>query len=445
MPIGKSELTAHFAGRFGRGPRWVVRAPGRVNLLGEHTDYNDGFVLPLAIDRAVWIALEPRDDRRVAVFSVNYDQLGEFSLDDLHHENAGWVEYLKGTAWSLQEAGFRLAGWQGVLTGDVPLGAGLSSSAALEMATARAFAAAGSLDWDPVRMAKLAQRAENQWVGVNCGIMDQLISAAGRDGHALLIDCRTLETRPVPLPSDAAVVVLDTSTRRGLVDSAYNQRRSQCEAAARFFGVPALRDVSIERFHQSADGLDAVVHRRALHVITENDRTLRAADAMRRGDAVELGRLLNEGHRSLRDDYEVSSDALNTMVECALAHEACYGARMTGAGFGGCAMALVRRAGVRGFRPPHRRRVSTQNRPHAGRLRLSGHQRRRLGGFVRPLCRRRLQSPTDALSQDKSATGVASYNRHRGQPAQPKGLGVQSRAAMKHRQPASRLPSRRAP
>jgi galactokinase len=349
MPIGRTEIVAHFTGRFGRPPRWVVRAPGRVNLIGEHTDYNDGFVLPLAIDRAVWIALAPRDDRRVAVFSVDYDQQREFSLDNLVRENAGWIEYLKGTAWSLQEAGFRLPGWEGVLMGDVPLGAGLSSSAALEMATARALAAAGNLDWDPARMAELAQRAENRWVGVNCGIMDQLISAAGRNGHALLIDCRSLEAEPVPLPPGAAVVVLDTATRRGLVDSAYNQRRSQCEAAARFFGVSALRDVTIERFHESGDGLDTLTRRRALHVITENDRTLRAADAMRGGDAVELGRLIVESHRSLRDDYEVSSDALDTMVECASAHPACYGARMTGAGFGGCAMALVRLDAVDDF------------------------------------------------------------------------------------------------
>jgi galactokinase len=349
MPITKNDVTAHFTRRFGRPPRWIVRAPGRVNLLGEHTDYNDGFVLPLAIDRAVWIALEPRDDRRVAVFSVDYDEPGEFSFDDLRREKAGWIEYLKGTAWSLQEAGFRLRGWQGVVTGDVPLGAGLSSSAALEMATARALAAASDLTWDPVPMARLAQRAENQWVGVNCGIMDQLISAAGRQGHALLIDCRSLELQPVPLPPGISVVVLDTATRRGLVDSAYNQRRAQCEEAARFFGVAALRDVTIEQFQRSADGLDDVVRRRALHVITENDRTLQAAEAMRRGDTAELGRLLGEGHRSLRDGYEVSSDALNTMVECAAMHEACLGARMTGAGFGGCAIALVRAAAAEDF------------------------------------------------------------------------------------------------
>ena len=342
MPIKKADVVAHFTKRFGQPPRWVIRAPGRVNLIGEHTDYNDGFVLPLAIDRAVWIALRPRNDRRVAVYSVDYNETREFSLDDLKNEKAGWIEYLKGTAWSLQDAGLALTGWEGVLQGDVPLGAGLSSSAALEMATARALAAAGNLDWNPAKMAKLGQRAENKWVGVNCGIMDQLISAAGRAQHALLIDCRSLDTQPVPFPPGVAVAVLDTSTRRGLVDSAYNERRSQCEAAARFFGVSALRDVTMEQFQQMTGGLDDVTRRRALHVIGENDRTVQAAAAMRRGDAVETGRLMNESHRSLRDDFEVSSDALNVMVECASTHEACYGARMTGAGFGGCAMALIR-------------------------------------------------------------------------------------------------------
>jgi galactokinase len=366
MPIEKADVVAHFTERFGQPPRWVVRAPGRVNLIGEHTDYNDGFVLPLAIDRAVWIALRPRDDRRVCVYSVDYSEVREFSLNELksiNNEKAGWIEYLKGTAWSLQDAGHRLAGWEGIMQGDVPLGAGLSSSAAVEMATARAQAAVGNLDWNPAKMAKLGQRAENKWVGVNCGIMDQLISAAGRANHALLIDCRSLETQPVPFPPGTAVVVLDTSTRRGLVDSAYNQRRSQCEAAAKFFGVSVLRDVTMEQFQQTIGGadipvcqtccsssgrqeclphLDDVTRRRALHVIGENDRTVQAAEAMRRGDAVETGRLMNESHRSLRDDFEVSSDALNAMVECASAHPACYGARMTGAGFGGCAMALIR-------------------------------------------------------------------------------------------------------
>jgi galactokinase len=341
MSLDQHPLAARFAEHFGRPPRWVVRAPGRVNLIGEHTDYNDGFVLPLAIDRAVWIALEPRDDRRVLVDSTDYAETAEFSLDALRHDGAGWIEYVKGTAWSLQEAGHRLRGWQGVLAGDVPRGAGLSSSAAVEMAVARAFAAAADLVWQPAAMAKLGQRAENHWVGVNCGIMDQLISAAGRAGHALLIDCRCLEYSPVPFPPGVAVAVLDTATRRGLVDSAYNQRRAQCEAAAAYFAVPALRDVTLERLERAGPDLDAIVRRRARHVIAENDRTLRAAQAMRDGDAAELGRLMSQSHESLRDDYEVSSDALDAMVDIAGAQPACYGARMTGAGFGGCAVALI--------------------------------------------------------------------------------------------------------
>jgi galactokinase len=198
-------------------------------------------------------------------------------------------------------------------------------------------------------MAKLGQRAENQWVGVNCGIMDQMISAAGVAGHALLIDCRSLEAQPVPLPPGTAAAVLDTGTRRGLLDSAYNERRAQCEAAARFFGVPALRDVSVERFEAQAAHLQETVRRRARHVVGENARTLQAADALRRGDAIAFGGLMDASHTSLRDDFEVSSHELNVMVACARQHGACYGARMTGAGFGGCAIALVRAEAAQEF------------------------------------------------------------------------------------------------
>jgi len=297
----------------------------------------------------VWIALRPRGDRRVACHSLDLDQTTAFSLEsigeDTRNEGTGWAEYLKGVAWALQQAGYTLGGWEGVVAGDVPIGAGLSSSAALEMATARVFAVTSGLPWDATTMAKIGQRAENEWVGVNCGIMDQMISAAGVAGHALLIDCRSLETQAVPLPPGTAVVVLDTATRRGLVDSAYNERRAQCEAAARFFGVPALRDVSVAQFQAQADRLDDVTRRRARHVVTEDDRTLDATEAMRQGNAVELGQLMNASHTSLRDDFEVSSDELNAMVACAIRQEACHGARMTGAGFGGCAVALVR-AGV---------------------------------------------------------------------------------------------------
>jgi galactokinase len=345
----QQQVAWEFERCFQSPPAWVVRAPGRVNLIGEHTDYNDGFVMPMAIDRAVWIALRRRQDRRLVVRSLDFEQEAEFGLDELQPAGAGWVEYLKGVAWALQGAGYALQGWEGVLAGDVPVGAGLSSSAALEMATARAFAAVSGWPWEAATMAKLGQRAENQWVGVNCGIMDQMISAAGVAGHALLIDCRSLETQPVPLPPGTAAVVLDTGTRRGLLDSAYNERRAQCEAAARFFAVPALRDVSVERFEAQAAQLEDVVRRRARHVVSENARTLRAAEAMRRGDAVAFGGLMDASHASLRDDFEVSSHELNVMAACARRYAACYGARMTGGGFGGCAIALVRAEAAQAF------------------------------------------------------------------------------------------------
>ncbi|MFC2030772.1 galactokinase [Chloroflexota bacterium] len=345
----QQRVIEHFESRLGLPPALVVRAPGRVNLIGEHTDYNDGFVLPMTIDRAIWMALRPRQDRTVDVYSLDFDEAQRFSLDGLHHDLAGWAEYLEGVAWALQEAGYHLRGWEGVVSGDIPVGAGLSSSAALEMAAARAFATVSDLPWDAAAMAKIGQRAENQWVGVNCGIMDQMISAGGKADHALLIDCRSLETEAVPLPPDTSVVILDTGTRRGLVDSAYHERRAQCEAAARFFNATALRDVSIEQFESRAGGLPETVRGRARHVITENDRTLEAAEALRFGDAVGLGQLMNASHASLRDDFQVSSDELNEIVACAWKETGCLGARMTGAGFGGCAVALVLAGAAKAF------------------------------------------------------------------------------------------------
>lgn len=337
----KQFIEQAFQQRFQTSPTFVVRAPGRVNLIGEHTDYNDGFVLPMAIDRAVWIALRPRADRQILAHSLDFNEEATFALDDLKHGNDGWNEYLKGVAWVLQVNGQTLRGWEGVLAGDVPVGAGLSSSAALELAVARAFAVVSDLPWDAATMARLGQRAENEWVGVRCGIMDQMISAAGRAGHALLIDCRSLATEAVPIPEGTTVVVLDTATRRGLVDSAYNERRGQCEKAARIFGVSALRDVSPARFETEAGRLDEVTRRRARHVVGENERTVQAAEALRRGDAVAVGRLMNASHASLRDDFAVSSRELDVMVECGRTHPACLGIRMTGAGFGGCAVALI--------------------------------------------------------------------------------------------------------
>ena len=344
----RGRVIAEFERRFGGPPEFIARAPGRVNLIGDHTDYNDGFVLPMAIDRAVWIALRASADGRVHVSSLDFDERGDFDPRTLPisrngASGPGWLEYVRGVAWALRGAGLAAAGWDGVVAGDVPLGAGLSSSAALELASMAAFAASGSLPWDAVRMARLAQRAENGWVGVNCGIMDQLISAAGEAGHALLINCRSLETRAVPLPQSVAVVVLDTATRRGLVDSAYNERRRQCEAAAKLFGVRVLRDVNDDAFASRAAELDDVTRRRARHVITENARTVAAATALADGGVTRVGYLMNASHHSLRVDFEVSRPELDAMVDLATRREECFGARMTGAGFGGCAVALVAR------------------------------------------------------------------------------------------------------
>jgi len=334
-------LAEAFESRFQRRPTHWIRAPGRVNLIGEHTDYNQGFVLPMAIEPAIWIAVQPRLDRRLVLRSLDFGEEVELTLGDEAHGGPGWMEYVKGVAWVMRRAGLPLRGWQGIVSGDIPSGAGLSSSAALELAAARAFALSAEIPWDPVAMARLAQAAEHEWVGVHCGIMDQLISACGRAGHALLLDCRSLEMNPLPLPLGAAVAVLDTGTRRGLVGSVYNERRAQCEAAAAFFGRPALRDVTRADLESRGASLDPLLLRRARHVITENERTQQAGAALARGQAADFGQLMNASHASLAQDYEVSSEALDRMVEAARRHPACFGARMTGAGFGGCAVALV--------------------------------------------------------------------------------------------------------
>jgi galactokinase len=339
----RERVVAAFVRKWKEEPELLVRAPGRVNLIGEHTDYNDGFVLPMAIERAIWIALRRRPDTTISVHSLDYARSQSFDALRPKRGKGGWIEYVKGTAWALSEHGCRIAGWEGVMGGDVPIGAGLSSSAALELATARAITAVANGIWNPSEMARLCQRAENGWVGVQCGIMDQMISATGRHGNAVLIDCRTLETTLVPLPEDVLVVILDTSTRRELAGSAYNDRRAQCEVAADHFRVPALRDLSIEEFEAGVEGLDPVTARRGRHVVSENARALAAAEVMQSGDARRLGELMSESHRSLREDFEVSSEALDAMVELAREHPACLGARMTGAGFGGCAVAIVNR------------------------------------------------------------------------------------------------------
>ncbi len=350
--MNTQQLKQSFASYFNSESEIVVRAPGRVNLIGEHTDYNDGFVLPMAIDRAVWLALRPRDDGRVRIHSLDMQPAPPAdptpdSVFDLHSLTKGsdWIEYPKGVAYELMMSAYELRGFDAVMTGDVPRGAGLSSSAAVELAIARAFAEVSGFTWDAPKMAKIAQKAENEWVGVNCGIMDQMASAACREGHALFLDCRSLEIQHAPLPKGVSVVILDTSTRRGLVSSAYNERRNQCEEAARWFGVKALRDVSVEEFERKTKeerDLSEVALKRARHIVTENARVLEAIKVMKAGNVKRLGELFNASHDSLRDDFEVTNDALNIMVECAREQVSCYGARMTGAGFGGCAVALVK-------------------------------------------------------------------------------------------------------
>jgi galactokinase len=360
----RAEVAEAFRARYGAPPEILVRAPGRVNLIGEHTDYNGGFVLPMALERAAWLALRAREDDTVTVSSLELQDETSFRLSALER-GEGWAEYLKGSAWALQEDGFRLRGFEGVLGSDVPLGAGLSSSAALELATMRAFAEVSGFPWQPKRVARLAQRAENAWVGAQTGIMDQLISACGEVGRALLIDCRSLELEAVALPAGTAVVIMDTATRHRHVASGYNDRRRQCEEAAAFFGVSALREVSLEAFRARAAALaeacgDAVC-RRARHVVTENARTLAAAAAMRAGDAPALGRLMNESHASLQRDFEISSDKLDLMVSLARQQPGCLGARMTGGGFAGCAVALVREAEAPAFVAAVSRRYAAES------------------------------------------------------------------------------------
>ena len=337
----KKKVIQAFQKEFGSDPVFITHSPGRVNIIGEHTDYNDGFVLPMAINYATWVALRPRQDNRVVVTALDKNEKLGFDLENFSIGTGGWKEYVTGVAWALQETGHKLKGWEGVFAGDVPIGAGLSSSAALELALARAFALVSDLDWDPAQMALTCQKAENQWVGINSGIMDQMISACGREKFALMIDCRSLETKQVPLPKNTRIVLLDTATRRGLVDSAYNERRAQCDAVACHFDVKALRDITQDQLEERAGMLDLTLYRRAHHVISGNRRVLDAVKALDEGDASALGLLMNESHASMRDDFEISREEMDQIVAIAQSQPGCYGARMTGGGFGGCAVALV--------------------------------------------------------------------------------------------------------
>jgi galactokinase len=317
----------------------VVRAPGRVNQIGEHTDYNDGFVLPAAISLETTIAFVPSHDRRVELASAEGASTS-FSLDAFGPER-GWADYVKGVAWSLMEAGITVHGFRGVLGSTVPVGAGLSSSAALELAVAWALCG-GSPPVDGMELAQLAQRAENEYVGVQSGLMDQFASSLGVAGCAMLLDCRSLQWRSVALPADVQLVAIDSKSPRRLAASEYNARRMECGIAARRLGIASLRDATLEKVGR----LDGVERMRAEHVVRENARVLETVAALESGDLATVGRCMAESHASLRDLYEVSSPALDALVEIASAVEGVVGARMTGAGFGGCTVNLVRRGSV---------------------------------------------------------------------------------------------------
>jgi galactokinase len=352
-------VTRKFVELYGADPAIVVRAPGRVNLIGEHTDYNDGFVFPAAIDRDVLIASAPRSDGQVNAHALNFNQTSSFAVQNVQSAAEGrerWSNYLRAMAWVLGAEGLKPVGMNCVVQGNVPLGAGLSSSAAMLVAGGLAFAAAAGMSLEPVRLALLAQKAERQFVGVNVGIMDQFISALGQKDHALLIDTRSLTYEAVPLPrSGVAIVIADTNKKRGLVDSEYNTRRAECEQAVEILKkflpqIRALRDVTPEDFARYENELPEPARRRARHVITEDARTLESVQALKAGDIARFGHLMNASHESLKNDYQVSCSELDALVGAARAVDGVYGARMTGAGFGGCTVSLVADEAVERFR-----------------------------------------------------------------------------------------------
>ena len=337
--------TSLFSQHFGGTPTLWARAPGRVNLIGEHTDYNEGFVMPCAVEYHTLVGISPRDDLQVETLALDWqNQVDSFSLrcDIEFHATQMWSNYIRGVVSEMRNRGYQLRGCNIAVTGNVPQGAGLSSSAALEVGVARAIAQVSGLTLEAAEIAAIGQAAENNFVGCACGIMDQLISAAGREGYALGIDCRSLALTPLPFPESLSLLIVNSNVKRGLVDSEYNLRRQQCEAAAAFFGEASLREVSLETFRQQRDQLDLVVARRAQHVLEENQRVLAMQDAFRSDNIPAISRLMAESHRSMRDLFEITTVEIDFLVEriAAVLGER-GGVRMTGGGFGGCVVALL--------------------------------------------------------------------------------------------------------
>ncbi len=344
--MDRKNIIAGFNSHF-PGTPMLFAAPGRVNLIGEHTDYNDGYVFPMALDFYTYVAVAARSDRNLQIWSENMQETILFSLDSNQTRRNHWSDYVAGVANELEKTGLRLPGADLYIESTVPVGAGLSSSAAIEMSSALALTGLVNAQLDGAEMAKLGQRAENRFVGMNCGIMDQFISVHGRADHALLLDCRTLDYQQVPLPSQSAhIVVCNTMVKHELGSSEYNKRRAECEEGVRLMqaaypGITHLRDVSQEQFNQVQEKLAETVRKRCRHVVSEDERVLASLTSLQSGDLQRFGHLMNESHDSLRDDYEVSCTELDIMVELARALPGCLGSRMTGGGFGGCTVNLV--------------------------------------------------------------------------------------------------------
>jgi galactokinase len=340
------ELLAKFNSRFHSKAK-VYRAPGRVNLIGEHTDYNEGFVLPAAIGFSCWAAIAPRDDRKLGLYSENFDEFVEADLDNLKiRATAKWADYALGVAWALEQAGYRLCGANLYILGEVPLGAGLSSSAALEVSSGFGLMDVAQHSMALKELALLCQHAENDFVGARCGIMDQFISCYGNTDSAMLLDCRSLDFQLLPLPPKVRLVICNTMVKHEHGSSEYNVRRAECEEGVRqlskaFPGIRTLRDVSLADLEDHRGLLSDLLYKRCRHVVTENARTRWAAAALESGEIAALRSLMADSHRSLRDDYEVSCQELDIMVQLAMQQPGVLGARMTGGGFGGCTINLV--------------------------------------------------------------------------------------------------------
>ena len=346
------EVERRFHELYGKTCR-IFRAPGRINLIGEHTDYNDGLVMPAAIDRSCWVAISPTDSRTLDIHSDNFNESRSLDLDQ-PRRLGDWSDYAQGVALMLEESGYHIRGGKMLIASDVPMGSGLSSSAAMEVAVALALLDTQPDRCDSGRLARICQRAENEFVGARCGIMDQFVSSHGRAGHVLLLDCRSLEHRFVPLPDDACLVICNTRLKHANAAGEYNLRRAQCEEGVRLLSasiptLKALRDLSLPELERSSHLLSSTVYRRCRHVVSENQRVLDAATALAQRSWPQLGKLMFASHQSLRDDYEVSCPELDLLVELASQSSAVYGARMTGGGFGGCTINLVSREAVEGF------------------------------------------------------------------------------------------------